>query len=554
MIAFFVDAIGRADGTRNHVAYNEQGAALAACGYSKITGNVSVAYATSGPGVVNLIQGIADAYYDSVPVLFITGQVNLNEINECDLRQHSFQEIPAVDICKSITKKSFFVTDAKNIGNILDEAFSIMQNGRPGPVLIDIPMNIQRAEVDLDGKNTTVSVSEGINDSVEQAVFSVFSYLKEAQRPVFLLGNGISKSSQMREALLKLSEKFKIPCLTTMLGMDLLPFDNKYNFGSIGYAYGKRYSNFIINKKCDLIISLGARLCTRQTGVNRSEFAKKSRIVRIDIDKNETSFKVHDDDVIHNVDVNKVIEALVKKDLNKTYDEWLECCNVLRMELEKIDVDKGYFTPNRLIEKISETIPSNSNIVCDVGQHQVWMMLSFNNKEGQRVLFSGGHGAMGFALPASIGAFYANEKFTICVTGDGSFQMNIQELQWVARDRIPLLIIILNNCSLGLIRQQQDGLFESRYYGSSPQGGYDCPSFKKIADSYGIKGFEIPEDGSFDDEIADIMQLLTSQQPVLVNINISRESLALPKTAFGDEMDNQYPKIARSTYDYLLSL
>ena len=394
MIAYFVDAIYRETGVYNHVSYNEQGAALAASGFTKATGNMAVAYATSGPGAINLLQGIADAYYDSAPVLFITGQINLSEYTFFPhLRQQGFQQTDIVSICSSITKNAIMVTSTAELPNILDSLVTKMLSGRMGPALLDIPMDIQRAQIDIPidlNKNPFSSVFQKTDcDDALKIAMAIFTALKKSKRPVLLLGNGISKNEVTRKNVRALINKLQIPVVTTLLAKDLIPFDSKYNFGMLGYAYGHRYANMIVNTKADLIISLGARLCPRQTGIKTTEFAKDAHIIRVDIDKEELNRRIHFDEMAYCSDVNTVIDEMVKINYILNSGEWLNVCNQIKNLLQTVDTGKDYRKPNEVIRMIGNALPEECTVACDVGQHQMWVAQSFENKKNQRILFSG---------------------------------------------------------------------------------------------------------------------------------------------------------------------
>lgn len=550
MIAYFVDAIYREKGVYNHVSYNEQGAALAASGFTKATGNMAVAYATSGPGAINLLQGIADAYYDSAPVLFITGQINLSEYTFFPhLRQQGFQQTDIVSICSSITKNAIMVTSTAEVPNILDSLVTKMLSGRMGPALLDIPMDIQRAQIDIPidlNKNPFSSVFQKTDcDDALKIAMAIFTALKKSKRPVLLLGNGISKNEVTRKNVRALINKLQIPVVTTLLAKDLIPFDSKYNFGMLGYAYGHRYANMIVNTKADLIISLGARLCPRQTGIKTTEFAKAAHIIRVDIDKEELNRRIHFDEMAYCSDVNTVIDEMVKINYILNSGEWLNVCNQIKNLLQTVDTGKDYRKPNEVIRMIGNALPEECTVACDVGQHQIWVAQSFENKKNQRILFSGAHGAMGFALPAAIGAYYGKHKIPVCIAGDGAFQMNIQELQWVVQEKIPIKIIILNNHSLGLIRQQQSTILAKHFYGSVAEYGYSAPAFCSVASAYGMRTIKCEGKEILSGEIhCQLRSLLQNESDsVLLEIELGIDTYAYPKTSFGGSMHDQNPPI-----------
>ena len=305
MIAYFIEAICGNKNVSNHSCYNEQGAAFAAVGYAKTKGSVGVAYATSGPGALNLISGIADAYYDSVPVIFITGQLNTTEYTEItELRQQGFQQTDVVSVTSPICKYSVMITNADMVCYELEKAWNIATSGRPGPVVIDIPMNIQKAEMSQICNNLQQNINDKNIDF--SPVSDILQMVSKAKRPVLMLGNGILRKN--RDKIKKLVDKLNIPVITSMPGIDLISSsDNRY-MGYLGAAYGFRAANIIAYKKADLILSLGSSMCRRQTG-NPDRFAEGAAIIRVDIDSTELLRKVHSDDISYVWDVNEALPA-----------------------------------------------------------------------------------------------------------------------------------------------------------------------------------------------------------------------------------------------------
>ena len=452
MVTHLMDSLSKFP-IKTHVTYHEQGAAFAACGYAQTTGKVGVAYATSGPGATNLITGICNAYFDSIPTLFITGQVNTFEYKgELGVRQRGFQETDIVSIVSPVTKYAVRITDATKLKWYLDYAFYIAQEGRRGPVLLDIPMDIFRADIDpqsMEGFEAPVYNRDTSFDKLKEA-------LSKASRPVILAGSGI-KTSNAADKFNEVIRKHDIPVVTTMLAVDTA----KDSYGFIG-AYGTRTANFIVAKS-DLVISLGARLDVRQTGARRENFAPDAVIVRVEIDAGELSLRVHDDEIQIHADVNDVLDTLLEAD-TRDLTGWNDVCRKIREELKDID-DR---LPNKYVSRISELIPENSVITTDVGQNQVWVAQSFKVKDGQRIFFSGGHGAMGYSLPAAIGCALADGKAVYSFQGDGGIQMNIQELQTIARENLPVKIILFNNSALGMIRGGVLGRFLTSAFTNKP--------------------------------------------------------------------------------------
>ena len=532
MVTHLMDSLSKFP-IKTHVTYHEQGAAFAACGYAQTTGKVGVAYATSGPGATNLITGICNAYFDSIPTLFITGQVNTFEYKgELGVRQRGFQETDIVSIVSPVTKYAVRITDATKLKWYLDYAFYIAQEGRRGPVLLDIPMDIFRADIDpqsMEGFEVPVYNRDTSFDKLKEA-------LSKASRPVILAGSGI-KTSNAADKFNEVIRKHDIPVVTTMLAVDTA----KDSYGFIG-AYGTRTANFIVAKS-DLVISLGARLDVRQTGARRENFAPDAVIVRVEIDAGELSLRVHDDEIQIHADVNDVLDTLLEAD-TRDLTGWNDVCRKIREELKDID-DR---LPNKYVSRISELIPENSVITTDVGQNQVWVAQSFKVKDGQRIFFSGGHGAMGYSLPAAIGCALADGKAVYSFQGDGGIQMNIQELQTIARENLPVKIILFNNSALGMIRHFQEMYFEDNYVQTVPSGGYTVPDFGAIAAAYKIPYKCIGKVEDIDDSLFD------AEGPQFVEVRITEPTYVYPKLEYGKPNQDQEPLLDRKRYSYIMEL
>ena len=531
------------DSIKAHVNYHEQGSSFCACGYGQTSNLPGVAYATSGPGATNLLTGVANAFYDSIPCLFITGQVNTYESRgELQVRQRGFQETDIVTIATSITKYSVQITEAESIRYELEKAFFISLDGRPGPVLVDIPMNIQRAEIDPENlrgyipePNDTCAYSEEI-DSILQA-------LTQAKKPVIIAGAGI-RSSGMTQEFNQWIIKMKIPVITTMIGIDCIPSDSPYCFGFLG-AYGHRVANFAL-AKCDLIISLGSRLDSRQTGSNKSIFAQNAKLIRVDIDAGEATNKLKENEQLLLCDLRKLLPELNLEERFKfddNYQDWLEECRYLKSQLCNIDHEPT----NALVQKISHYIPNRAVITTDVGQNQVWVAQSFQVKSGQRVLFSGGHGAMGYSLPAAIGAYYASKLPVFSFNGDGGFQMNIQELQFIVREQLPIKILLINNHSLGMIRHFQEMYFASNFVQTMPDLGYTTPNFCKVAEAYGLKTYTVENLNDCDT----LEEILSYPGPAFIQILCDEKTYVYPKLSMGKPIHDQDPLMDRTLFDRL---
>mgnify|MGYP002750588374 FL=1 len=528
-----------------HVNYHEQASAFAACGYAQASGKIGVAYATSGPGATNLITGICDAFFDSIPTIFITGQVNTFESKGTyAIRQRGFQETDIVSMVAPVTKYAKYVEAAEKIKYYLDTAFAQATMGRMGPVLLDIPMNVFRAEIEPDKLyGADIATESCSSDTISSIVEVLKKAIQESKRPCCLIGNGV-KITKTQGNIVDFCHELKIPMITSMIAFDVVS-DDSLNYGFIG-AYGDRTANFIVAKS-DLVISIGSRLDVRQVGAKRENFAPNAKIIRFDVDKGELEYSVHQNEIKCCAGMQETLQALkiVKDECGLDYSKWIEVCNEIRQKLGAVDQT----TTGKIVATVSQKFPADVLITTDVGQNQVWVAQSMQLKKGQQVLFSGGHGAMGYSLPAAIGAYYVSKSPVICISGDGGMQMNIQELQYIARERLPIKIIVLNNDALGMIRHFQEMYFDGNYYQTKPSGGYNAPNFSKIAGAYGIRNIQINME-----EIPDEIPELNDQDPFLMEILINEDTYVFPKLEFGKPNQDQEPLLNRKLYNELMNL
>ena len=543
MVTHLMDSFSKyEDAIQAHVMYHEQAAAFAACGYAQASGKTGVAYATSGPGATNLITGICNAYFDSIPTVFITGQVNTFEAKgDLSVRQRGFQETDILSMVKGVTKYCAYVACAEDIGYELDLAWNWANEGRKGPVLLDIPMDVQRAEISPASlKRFREKPQEMLN--IEEQWRSLQELLQAARKPVVLVGAGV-KTARAESLVKALVEKWDVPVVSSMLAFDVLGCNYSKYYGFIG-AYGDRTANFIVAKS-DLIISLGSRLDVRQIGAREKGFGQNAKLVRVDIDKGEFSRKIKEDELQILCDLRIFCETVREREfVLQPMKDWLAICNTIRDKLKDLDECK----PKEWIRKFSTKLPDEIMVTTDVGQNQVWVAQSFVVQRGQRVFFSGGHGAMGYALPAAIGAYYANRQPVVCFNGDGGIQMNIQELQFVVREQIPITIVILNNSSLGMIRHFQEMYFQENYYQTNEQGGYTVPNFRKLSNAYGIDYYTIRKEEDIESYKWDMCG------PHIVEMSLDNRTYVFPKLEFGKPNQDQEPQIDRKLYDYLMGL
>lgn len=578
MIAHLVDSIEKNPHVRSHSSYHEQGAAFAACGYAQAKNACGCAYATSGPGAANLLSGVADAYFDSLPVIFITGQLNTYEYSGITgLRQQGFQEIDMVSMAKPVTKYAVQVRDPKNIVRELNLAWQIANTGRKGPVLIDLPMNVQRGEVEdpaydmefseeeietaVYGKNDPENGAAFYRDAVAKADSSdgaeaaeyILNKIRTAKRPVFMIGHGASGEAE--KMLTDLARAHHIPVITSVLARSALSFDDPLNFGCIGGAYGHRYANMIANAKSDLLLCFGISLCTRQIGTKVHEFARGAKIIRIDIDPYNLQRDIHENginEVKLQAETGAVIDCLAKAAAPDTegISDWLNVCTEIKENLQAVDDATPERYPNRMIADLSDMLEDTSAIAVDVGQHMVWSYQSFKNHEGQKLLFSGGHGAMGYGLPAAIGAYYATGKPTACICGDGALQMNIQELEWVKRENLPVKIMVMNNEALGMIRHLQRDYFDCLFAGTTDGCGFASCNFAEVAKAYGIPALRMLCDAVREEA----PEFLEGEGPKLLEVMLEHGTFAYPKTCLGEPIHNQQPYAPKEVYDRLMEL
>ncbi|MGH4123620.1 MAG: thiamine pyrophosphate-binding protein [Clostridium sp.] len=526
-----------------HTNYHEQAAAFAACGYAQTSLKPGVAYATSGPGATNLITGICNAYFDSIPTIFITGQVDTYAAKgSLNVRQRGFQETDIISMVKSVTKYCVRVESQDKLQEYLEKAYYHATTGRQGPVLLDIPADIQRSEIDIKIEESFSIKSTELKNRQEK-VKIIIDALKKAERPCFLIGSGIKQSGMLKE-FKTLVKYVSVPVVTSMLAFDVLACDHSLNYGFAG-ANGHRYANLILAKS-DLVITFGTRLDLKQVGGIREEFVANAKLMRIDIDSDEISYKVRKDEIQILADLKQLIPELLNslKGIELNYTEWISVCNIIKNELRDMDNAKYH----DFIYAISNKIPDNTVITADVGHQQVWVAQAFKVKEKQSVYFSGGHGSMGYSLPAAIGAYYGTGRPVISINGDGGVQMNIQELQFVRRENLPITIVVINNFALGMIRYFQEMNFNGNYTQTTADSGYTVPNFEAITKAYGLAYYKVKE-------LEDIEQIdFNSMEPSLIEVQLPMNTYLHPKFAFNKPNQDQEPAIDRKLYEYLMVL
>lgn len=503
---------------RNILVRHEQGAAHAADGYSRSTGKTGVCLATSGPGATNLVTGIATAYMDSVPLVAITGQVPTSLLG-CD----SFQEADITGITMPITKHNYLVKDIKDLPRVIKEAFHIAGTGRPGPVLIDIAKDIT-VQTDKPSYPETIDLRGYKPNYVGNArqVKEALEAIQKSERPLLYIGGGVVTSGAHAE-LIKLAETVSAPVTPTLMGISAIPGDHPLNLGMLG-MHGTAAANFAVCE-CDLLIAVGARFDDRVTG-KIDDFAPKAKVIHIDIDPAEIGKNVGVDVPIVG-DVRMVLENLLEKLAPQKRREWLKQVADWQKEYP-LTYDKDKLNPQRVVEEINEITKGEAIICTEVGQHQMWAAQYYKFARPRSLITSGGLGTMGFGFPAAIGAQVGNpDRLVIDIAGDGSFQMNIQELGTAVANQIPVKVVIINNFYLGMVRQWQEFFFNKRYSGTVLDQN---PDFVKIAEAYGAKGFRI-------DEVSQLRGTLekafATPGPVVIDCHVEREENVLPMVPAG---------------------
>ena len=518
--------------------HHEQAAAFAAEGYSRASSNIGIAMATSGPGATNLITGIGSAFFDSTATLFITGQVNTYEFKfNKPVRQVGFQETDIVNIVRPIVKEAHLITNPRKIRYHMERSFSIARTGRPGPVLLDIPMDVQRSSIHPNKLSSNIR-NKNIKPRISShTIRKITGLISSALRPVILVGGGI-RSSNAKNELLVLLKKTGIPVVSSLMGLDSCPHDLPNFCGMLG-VYGNRYANLTV-ANADLILALGTRLDTRQTGTNPSTFARGAKLVHVDIDPREINNKVKAGIGVI-CDIKDFILLLNRKlsEYNKLrIRSWLDKTSEYKEKYPSWRNPRGKdIEPNFLMHLLSKVLPSDSIICLDVGQHQMWAGQSLELRKGQLLITQGGMASMGSSLPMAIGASFAKpKKMIVVITGDGGFQLNMQELQTVRHHNLPVKIILLNNKGYGMIRQFQKQYFNSRF--QSTIKGYSQPEFQKVVSAYGIHAARVAAVSRIEKSLKAIFK---SRNPEFLEIMLETNNLVLPKLAVGRPIEEQDP-------------
>jgi len=499
---------------------HEQGAAHAADGYARSTGKVGVCIATSGPGATNLVTGIATAYMDSIPLVAITGNVPV-----ALLGKDSFQEVDIAGITMPITKHNYIVKDVKDLAGVIREAFYVAKEGRPGPVLIDIPKDVtgNKADYTYEKPKEITGRTETITEAaLEEAV----DLINKCKKPYIFVGGGVV-SSEAHEELTDFAEKIQAPVACSLMGMGGISGEHKLYTGMLG-MHGSKASNIGVTN-CDLLIVIGSRFSDRVIG-NSSKFARNAQVLHIDIDPAEVNKNIQTHHFIIG-DIKEVLLRLNKKIETLNHDEWLKEIHELQVNYP-LTYGEG-LTGQYVIEKLNEVTKGDAIISTEVGQHQMWAAQFFKFKKPQTFLTSGGLGTMGYGLGASIGAKVANpDTPVINIAGDGSFRMNLNEILTAVRYHLPIVVLVINNNVLGMVRQWQTLFYDQRYSFTTLNPDLN---YVKLAEAFGAVGMDLTEIGQVEDTLKKALSL---GKPVIVNCVVDKDDKVYPMVAPGAAIDD----------------
>lgn len=532
---YLIDSLGHSNDVAYVCNHHEQASAMSAEGYQRITGNIGVALVTTGPAGTNAITGVACAWNDSIPMLILSGQSNSKFlIGETGLRQRGVHEANITTIVESITKYAVTVTDEKTIRYHLEKALCLAKNGRPGPVWIDVPLDIQSKMIDPDSLVTFDSAQEfpeGKPGRSAEKIAAVTDLLRKAVRPIILVGHGL-RLAQMQEEFLRFIEKHRIPVVTTKNAFDLVHDDHELLAGRIGIN-GQRAGNFAV-QNADLVLVLGSRLAFPTVGYATEYFAREAKKVVVDIDEIQLQHSTIQIDLYIHADLKDFLTQLdssIESGLNRDLSPWINKCHHWREIFPAVSPEwkaqKDYVNPYYFFEVLSEEMSSRDALITDQGATFYCSTVAFKVKKGQSAFTNGGFSPMGYGLPAAIGACFAYDKQrVVCAHGDGGLEMNIQELQTVVHYKLPIKLFVFNNQGYLSIKHTQAAYFDGFFVGSDPESGVSCPDTLKIAEAYGIKAMRI---ANHLDMRRQIREALDADGPVMVDLVLDPMQPFLPK-------------------------
>ena len=510
----------------NHIlTAHEQGATHAADGYARVTGKVGVVISTSGPGATNLVTGIATAYLDSIPMVAICGNVPTTQIGT-----DSFQEIDITGVTLPITKHNYFVGSVEDLADTIREAFKLAKTGRPGPVLIDVPKDVQIAQCEYEEKAPVEK--EKAFAAKDVRIIDAAEIINSAKRPFIYFGGGVITSDAQAE-MLELSEKIDAPIGCSLMGLSAIPTDHPRFLGMQG-MHGHFASSMSMHN-ADVILSLGVRFNDRVTG-NRSKFAFGAKIVHIDVDGSELNKTVNSVCGLRG-DVKLTLQKLLPLLNEDKKEEWMKKVNAFRVEEETYLDNREGLTPRRAILTLNKHLGENTAVCTDVGQHQMWSAQSLNFKTSRRFASSGGLGTMGYGFGAAIGAAYGTGERSVLITGDGSFGMNLNELATAVRYNVPVVVIIMNNGVLGMVRQWQTLFYDKHYSNSVLERKTDFAAFAR---SFGADGEAVTTPEELDEALK---RAFKTEGPYIIDCKIDKDEFVLPMLPPGGSMDDIITKL-----------
>lgn len=504
---------------------HEQGAVHAADGYARSSGKTGVVMATSGPGATNLVTGIATAFLDSVPMVAITGNVPTTQIG-----YDSFQEVDITGVTLPITKHNYFVSSVDELANTMREAFRLAASGRPGPVLIDVPKDVQMAQCEY--TPMPAAVADEPKPAKQLRIEQAAETINNAERPIIYFGGGLI-SGGAEKLMLDLADRIDAPIGCSMMGISGVPTDNERFLGMQG-MHG-HYACSMAMHNSDCIISLGVRFNDRVTG-NRAKFAKGAQIVHIDIDGSELSKTVSEASSVRG-DIKQTLETLLPMIKEVTHPDWQSKVAQLKAEEERNSDTRDGLTPKNVICTLNKYLNENTPVATDVGQHQMWAAQYLNFKKSRRFISSGGLGTMGFGLGAAIGAAYATGERTVLITGDGSFGMCLNELATAVSRNVPVVILLLNNGVLGMVRQWQTLFFDRHYSNTVLNRKTD---FVRLAEAFGARGESVQSLAELNEAFE---RAFAADGPYLINCPIDKDEFVLPMLPPGGSMDDIIVKV-----------
>jgi acetolactate synthase-1/2/3 large subunit len=539
MIVNLIDALHRDGQVRIVACHHEQAAGFAAEGHARMNGVPGVAMGTSGPGAINLLTALGSCHFDSTPAVFITGQVNRHERKlDRPIRQLGFQETDVAAMAAPIAKAAWRIETIEELPTRLEDAFALARTGRPGPVLVDIPLDLQMADVAAPLPDGPVPIGPSHDPLTADAAAAAIADLAAAERPLILAGGGL-RAGHAVGAFREMVDALGVPVVNSLMGVDVLPFDHPLRVGMIG-TYGNRWANIALSK-CDTLLVLGSRLDIRQTGADTDAFIAGGKIHHVDVDPGEINNRVGGVEALVQdlAPALADIAAAASASEPGAHGEWMAEIAALRERWPDTGELPGIegTNPNQVIHQLAH--PSASAYVADVGQHQMWAAQSVELQGEQRFLTSGGMGAMGSGLPLAVGAAIESGVPVVSINGDGGVQLNIQELQTLARNKLPVKVVVLDNGAHGMVRQFQESYLEGRY--QSTVWGYSAPDFVAVAAAYGIPGRQVTEPDEVEDAIA---EMWATDGPYMLEVAIEMEANAYPKIAFGYPISEMEPFVA----------